>query len=107
MSIGGGWREEWGDGMDGMTDGLAGGTNEGREQLADRAAYWIGCIDMRMRMGRMGWRDGPIAMIMVAVVRPLRSNHFSEYMGPRTWKMGCAIPENIFGMKRMRGIEVK
>lgn len=27
----------------GMTDRLAGGPDEGREQLADCSAYWIGC----------------------------------------------------------------
>lgn len=50
-------------------------------------------------MGEMGKETyGPIAISMVAVVRPLRSNHFSEYMGPRTWKTGCATAVNIFGM---------
>ena len=31
------------------------------------------------------------AMTIVAVVRPLRSNHVSEYFEPRTWKIGWAI----------------
>lgn len=57
------------------------------------------------KAGRGREAYGPIAMIMVAVVRPLRSNHFSEYMGPRTWKMGCAIAENIFETKIMSGID--
>ena len=35
-----------------------------------------------------------MARIMVAVVRPLRSNQTSEYFGPRIWKTGCAIAEN-------------
>jgi hypothetical protein len=34
----------------GMTDRLAGGSDEGREQLADCSAYWIGYTE--------GERDG-------------------------------------------------
>lgn len=47
-------------------------------------------------MGDISWPMAPptglaTAMIIVAVVRPLRSNHVSLYMGPRTWNMGWAI----------------
>jgi len=31
-------------------------------------------------------------MTIVAVVRPFRLNHLSEYIGPSTWNTGCAIP---------------
>lgn len=33
----------------------------------------------------------PMAISIVAVVRPLRSNHISEYLGPRTWNIGWDI----------------
>ena len=36
-----------------MTDRLAGSTDEGSEQLANCAAYRIGCIEKRLR--RLGW----------------------------------------------------
>lgn len=32
-----------------------------------------------------------IATIIVAVVLPFRLNHVSEYFGPMTWYIGCAI----------------
>lgn len=34
-------------------------------------------------------------MSIVAVVRPRRSNHFSEYPGMSTWKIGCVMPAMI------------
>lgn len=91
-----------------MTDRLTDGSDKGREQLADCAAYWIGYGEGRMRRrGRGRGMQVPIAMSMVAVVRPLRSNHLSEYMGPRTWNTGCATAANIFGAKKMSGGEQK
>ena len=36
-------------------------------------------------------RNLQIAITIVAVVRPLRLNHVSEYLGPMTWYIGCAI----------------
>lgn len=36
-----------------------------------------------------------IAMAIVAVVRPLRSNHLSENIGASTWNTGCEMaPKN-------------
>lgn len=35
-------------------------------------------------------------MIIVAVVRPLRSNQTSEYFGAKTWYTGCAIAEKNY-----------
>jgi hypothetical protein len=69
------------------------------ETIAKTKTDWRG-VPTR---GESSWPIAPpiglaIAMSMVAVVRPLRSNHFSEYMGPRTWKTGCAIAVNIFEM---------
>lgn len=81
-------------------DRMTGSTDKRSKQLADCATYRIGCTGWCER--KVEWRREmfrPIAISMVAVVRPLRSNHFSEYMGPRTWKAGCAIAENIFGVK--------
>lgn len=48
-------------------------------------------------------QSAQIAIIMVAVVRPWRSNHVSEYLGPRTWKMGCEI-EAINYPRRQKSI---
>lgn len=39
-------------------------------------------------------------MIIVAVVRPFKSNHFSEYIGPKTWKIGCAIPPKSYSFQK-------
>lgn len=41
---------------------------------------------------RCEW-SSPIAIIIVTVVRPLRSNHVSEYLGPRTWNIGWDIAD--------------
>ena len=38
-------------------------------------------------------------MSIVAVVRPFRLNHLSEYIGPSTWNTGCAIPENSYNVQ--------
>ena len=38
-------------------------------------------------------------MSIVAVVRPFRLNHLSEYIGPSTWNTGCAIPENSYSVQ--------
>jgi hypothetical protein len=35
-----------------------------------------------------------IEMIIVAVVRPLRSNHLSEYFGAKIWYTACEKPES-------------
>jgi hypothetical protein len=37
-----------------------------------------------------------MARIAVAVVRPLRSNQVSEYLGHRTWYIGCAMAAKTF-----------
>lgn len=68
-----------------VTDRLTRCSNERGEQLADCAPYWIGYMEGWVRKaGRGKGMYGQIATSMVAVVRPLRSNHLSEYMGPRT-----------------------
>jgi len=38
-------------------------------------------------------------MSIVAVVRPFRLNHLSEYIGPSTWNTGCAIPANSYSVQ--------
>jgi len=43
--------------------------------------------------------DAPIAMSIVAVVRPFKSNHFSEYIGPNTWNTGCANPAKDYSKR--------
>ena len=45
-----------------------------------------------------------MAIIAVAVVLPLRSNHNSEYLGPTTWNHGWAIPASVCPI-RMRAYD--
>ncbi len=39
----------------------------------------------------------PMEMIIVAVVRPFKSNHLSEYFGAKIWYTGCGNPESAWG----------
>jgi hypothetical protein len=36
----------------------------------------------------------PMEIIIVAVVRPFRSNHRSEYFGAKIWNTGCETAES-------------
>jgi hypothetical protein len=69
------------------------GGNQLSDGAADRISY--GAFNGINLKGKPHKINGePIEIAIVAAVRPLRSNHVSEYFGARTRKTGCAIALN-------------